>query len=439
MGLRVANVRLLYSRVAAIVLSVGNKMRPCTMTCRQFCLALLLAALAGCASVPNSKPSAPGAATACPAPAPSGSTAPALPPAPPTPPPISWANNLKPAAWADLPGWNDDAVADAFSTFLRSCFALKSRPEWQKVCTDASNLAARDDPSLRQFFESEFSPYAVVNPDGSAEGTITGYYEPLLRGSRKQSAQYRFPVLSVPDDLLVVDLGEVYPELKNLRLRGRIDGRRIVPYYTRADIEAGKASVTGREILWVEDAVDLFFLQIQGSGKITLDTGEVVRVSYADQNGHPYKSVGRLLVERGELTLDQASMQGIKTWGTRNPDKLPELLDANASYVFFREQPANGAGPPGALGVPLTPTRSVAVDPRAVPLGAPVFLSTTWPNSTLPLNRLMMAQDTGGAIKGAVRADLYWGSGDEAGAQAGRMRQTGKMWVLLPAGFQLTP
>jgi membrane-bound lytic murein transglycosylase A len=438
MGIRYGSVRLIRLEFAAIVLSVGSKMRRYAMTCRQFHLVLLFAALGGCASVPNSKPPVPAATAECPAPA-AGGAASTVPPAPPAPLPISWANNLKPAAWADLPGWNDDAVADAFSTFLRSCFALKSRSEWQKTCTDASTVAARDDSSLRQFFESEFAPYAVVNPDGSGEGTITGYYEPQLRGSRKQSAQYRFPVLSVPDDLLVVDLGELYPELKNLRLRGRIDGRRVVPYYTRADIEAGRGSVAGREILWVDDAVDLFFLQIQGSGKITLDTGEVVRVSYADQNGHPYKSVGRLLVERGELTLDQASMQGIKTWGTRNPDKLPELLDANASYVFFREQPADGAGPPGALGVPLTPTRSVAVDPRAVPLGAPVFLSTTWPNSTLPLNRLMMAQDTGGAIKGAVRADFYWGSGDEAGAQAGRMRQTGKIWVLLPAGFQLTP
>ncbi len=276
-------------------------------------------------------------------------------------------------------------------------------------------------------------------PTVLAEGTITGYYEPLLRGSRKQSAQYRFPVLSVPDDLLIVDLGELYPEVKSLRMRGRIDGRRVVPYYTRSEIETGKASVAGREILWVDDAVDLFFLQIQGSGKVALDTGEVVRVSYADQNGHPYRSVGRLLVERGELTLDQASMQGIKAWGSRNPDKLPELLNANASYVFFREQPASSSGPSGALGVPLTAGRSVAVDPRAVPLGAPVFLSTTWPNSTLPLNRLMMAQDTGGAIKGAVRADFYWGSGDEAGAQAGRMRQTGRIWVLLPNGFPLNP
>jgi membrane-bound lytic murein transglycosylase A len=183
--------------------------------------------------------------------------------------------------------------------------------------------------------------------------------------------------------------------------------------------------------------VDLFFLQIQGSGKVALDTGEVVRVSYADQNGYPYRSVGRLLVERGELTLDQASMQGIKTWGVRHPDKLPELLNSNASYVFFREQPLSENGPIGALGVPLTAGRSVAVDPRAVPLGAPVYLSTSWPNSTLALNRLTMAQDTGGAIKGAVRADLFWGSGEDAGAQAGRMRQSGRMWVLLPNGFPL--
>ncbi len=338
-----------------------------------------------------------------------------------------------------MPGWAEDSASDAFLAFLRGCAALNSRAEWLGVCADAAAVPSRDQAALRRFFETSFTPYAVVNSDGSAEGTITGYYEPLLRGSRKPSPQYRFALFGVPDDLLVVDLSEVYPDLKNLRLRGRVDGRRVVPYYSRADIEAGKGGAAGREILWVDDAVDLFFLQIQGSGKVVLDTGELVRVSYADQNGYPYRSVGRLLVEHGELTLDQASMQGIKAWGSRNPDKLPDLLNSNASYVFFREQPVTANGPTGALGVPLTPGRSVAVDPRAVPLGAPVFLSTTWPNSTLSLNRLTMAQDTGGAIKGAVRADLYWGSGDDAGVQAGRMRQSGRMWVLLPNGFPLTP
>ncbi len=237
-----------------------------------------------------------------------------------------------------------------------SCTAAQrsgTKPEWQKACADAAETA-RDDASLRRFFEADFTPYAIVNPDGSTEGTITGYYEPLLRGSRKQSPQYRYPVFAVPDDLLVVDLGDVYPDLKNLRLRGRVDGRRVVPYYSRADIESGKGGAAGREILWVDDPVDLFFLQIQGSGRVALEGGEVVRLSYAEQNGYPYRSVGRLLVERGELTLDQASMQGIKAWGIRNPDKLPELLNSNASYVFFRELPVDGSGPPGALGVPLS-------------------------------------------------------------------------------------
>lgn len=341
-------------------------------------------------------------------------------------------------AWSDLPGWTEDSALDAFATFLHGCTVLKNKPEWQKACADAAD-SGRDDASLRRFFEAGFTAYAIVNPDGTAEGTITGYYEPLLRGSRKPSPQYRYPVLGVPDDLLVVDLGEVYPDLKNLRLRGRVDGRRVVPYYSRADIEAGKSAAAGREILWVDDAVDLFFLQIQGSGRVALDGGEVVRLSYAEQNGYPYRSVGRLLVERGELTLDQASMQGIKAWGMRNPDRLAELLNSNASYVFFRELPVDTGGPPGALGVPLSAGRSLAVDPRVVPLGAPVFLSTTWPNSTLPLNRLMVAQDTGGAIKGAVRADFFWGSGDDAAAQAGRMRQSGRMWVLLPNGFPRSP
>ena len=404
------------------------------------CIALL-ALTAGCTSVPKNPASQPAAAicrdpatdipalTMCTPLEPTPSASPVL--------PINYANNLKPATWPELPGWLEDSAGEAFAAFLRSCFALKARPEWRTVCTDAAALTARDETALRQFFESRFTPHTVVNPDGSLTGTVTGYYEPIMRGSRRQTTQFRFPIYGVPDDLLIVDLTEVYPELKNLRLRGRVDGRRVVPYYTRAEIESGKGA-GGRELMWVDDAVDLFFLQIQGSGKIVLDNGEITRVSYADQNGHQYRSIGRLLVERGELTLDQASLQGIKAWGSRFPEKLPELLNSNASYVFFREQPADEAGPNGALTVPLTPGRSIAVDPRAVPLGAPVYLSTTWPNTSTPLNRLTVAQDTGGAIKGAVRADFFWGTGEDAGAQAGRMRQSGRLWVLLPNGFPLS-
>jgi len=205
-----------------------------------------------------------------------------------------------------------------------------------------------------------------------------------------------------------------------------------VPYLTRAELEARDGN-GAPVIAWVEDPVELFFVQIQGSGQIELASGERIRLGYGDQNGHPYRSMGRFLVDRREMTLDQASMQNIKAWAAANPRKLREALDANPSYVFFRES-AHTSGPVGTLGVPLTAGYSVAVDPRYVPLGAPVFLATTWPLSTQPLERLMAAQDTGGAIRGAVRADFYWGSGSEAGALAGRMRQRGRMWILWPRG-----
>jgi membrane-bound lytic murein transglycosylase A len=221
-----------------------------------------------------------------------------------------------------------------------------------------------------------------------------------------------------------------------MRLRGRLQGNKVVPYYTRAEIERGEAAMHGREILWVDDAVELFFLQVQGSGRVKLPGGEIVRIGFAEHNGHPYKSIGRVLVERGELPQDKASMQGIKQWGKQNPDLLPLLLQQNPAYVFFREMPSSSPGPVGALGVALTPGRSIAVDSSVMPLGTPVFLSSTWPLSARPLNRLVIAQDTGSAIKGAVRADFFWGFGDEAGQIAGRMRQSGRMWVLYPRGFE---
>ncbi|MEQ1555543.1 MAG: MltA domain-containing protein, partial [Gallionella sp.] len=278
------------------------------------------------------------------------------------------------------------------------------------------------------------SPYQVLNADGSAQGLITGYYEPKLLGSRVKTARFRYPVYGVPDDLLTIDLSEVYPQLKDLRLRGRVQGKRVVPYFARADIDSGKANLAGRELFWVENAVELFFLQIQGSGRIALPDGTNVKIGYAEQNGQPYSSIGKKLIEMGELKLEQASMQGIKLWGEQHPEKLPALLAMNPSFVFFRELPDQASNPLGALGVPLTEAYSIAVDPRSIPLGSPVFLSSTFPNSSEPLNRLMLAQDTGGAIKGAVRADFFWGYGDEAGQQAGRMKQSGQLWILFPKG-----
>ncbi|HEU0289582.1 MAG TPA: MltA domain-containing protein [Burkholderiales bacterium] len=353
------------------------------------------------------------------------------------PPVAGMAGALRQASWQDLPDWREESPELAWESMLTSCRALAKQDAWREVCAAAESIKEPDREAARRFFELHLTPFQLTNADGSEEGLVTGYYEPLLKGSRKRSARYRFPVFGVPDDMLVLDLTEVYPELKGMRLRGRLDGRRIVPYYDRAQIEQGRAALAGKEIVWVEDVIELFFLQIQGSGRVTLDTGETIRVGYADQNGHPYRSIGRLLVERGELPLERASMQGIQAWARRNPEKLSELLNYNASYVFFRELPSSLPGPLGALGLPLTARRSVAVDARFVPLGAPVYLATTWPLSSRPLNRLMLAQDTGGAIRGAVRADFFWGFGEEAAREAGRMKQSLRMWVLLPNAYRV--
>ncbi len=339
---------------------------------------------------------------------------------------------LQAVPYSDLPGWQEDDLTVAWPAFLNTCNALKTQPDWGTVCTAAQKLYLPDTDTARAFFERYFTPYQVQQPDGTTVGLVTGYYEPLLKGSLTPSAKYRYPVYAPPDDLLVVDLSALYPELKGLRLRGRLDGRHVVPYYSRKEIENGAGALHGKELLWVDDPLALFFLQVQGSGQVRLDTGEVVRLGYADQNGYPYRSIGKWLVEHGEIPLDKASMQGIKDWARRHPDKLPALLNANPSYVFFRELPQSSGGPQGSLGVPLTAERSIAVDPLSIPLGVPVWLSTTWPNSTKPMDRLVLAQDTGGAIKGNVRADLFWGFGDEAGRLAGAMKQKSRMWVLLP-------
>ncbi len=351
------------------------------------------------------------------------------------PPPVVPAEPFAVSKWEILPDWQTTDLLPSWPAFLQSCRGLKNKLGWQGICAVANDLVQPDNTSLRTFFEDNFTPYQVYNPDGSAHGLITGYYEPKLAGSRVKTSRFRYPLYAVPDDLLTIDLGEVYPQLKDLRLRGRLQGKRVVPYFNRADIDNGKAPLQKRELFWVDNAVDLFFLQIQGSGRIALPDGSLVKVGYAEQNGYPYVSIGKKLVEMGELKLEQASMQGIKTWAEQNPDRLTTLLEQNPSYVFFRELPNSLPAPLGALGVPLTEGYSIAVDARTIPLGAPVFLATTYPNTADPLNRLMLAQDTGGAIKGAVRADFFWGFGEQAGVQAGQMKQSGQMWVLLPNGI----
>ncbi len=406
-------------------------------------LALCAVVASGCASVTNPRTTPP--AQPFPEPVPPLTTPPQPEPAPVSAPepaivaapePPSQSRSYELQDWPALPDWNNDNLAEALPAFLLSCNALKSAAEWASPCAAAARIRKADPMAARQFFESAFAPWLVHNADGATEGLVTGYYEPLLHGSRVYGRTYRFPIYGVPADLLVIDLAESNPDLKGIRLRGRMQDKKVVPYYTRAEIERGLAPLRGREILWVDDPVDLFFLHVQGSGRVRLPGGETVRVGFAEHNGHPYKSIGKILVERGELSVDKASMQGIKQWAAKNPGKLAPMLQQNPAYVFFREMPESPLGPVGALGVPLTPGRSIAVDALTTPLGAPVFLSTTSPLSSRPLNRLVLAQDTGTAIKGAVRADFFWGFGDEAGQSAGRMRQSGRMWILYPRGFQ---
>ncbi len=393
------------------------------------CLALatLPAILSGCASTPPQT-------TACPAVSP----CPACPvcPGTTTAPPAPSAAPLQRSTWAAIDGWESDNHAAAWAALRQSCSVLARKTGWESVCEQSARLGDPPTPTgAREFFETHFEPWQLTNPDGSREGLITGYYEPLIAASRTRSERYPWPIYGVPSDMLTVELGDLYPDLKNMRLRGRLVGNKIMPYWSRSELDRMGDSLPAEALFWAADPIDLFFLQVQGSGQVQLPNGSRARIGYADQNGHPYQSIGRWLVAQGELPLEQASMEGIRLWAHNHPARLHELLNTNPSYVFFREQPAEG-GPTGALGIPITAERSIAADPRYIPLGAPVFLSTTHPSNDSPLKRLMMAQDTGGAIKGPVRADFFWGFGNEAGARAGRMRQQGRLWVLLPKGMQ---
>jgi len=355
----------------------------------------------------------------------------------PTPPNPNKRGSLKQVSWSDLMGVDANAViAPMWQSFNLGCVALRSEPIWREICDAAASLTDDKDSEARlQFLKSHFEPWQALGSEGQTEGLATGYYEPILHGSRKPDAQYRIPLYGKPDDLLTIELESVVPELRGRRVRGRLEGNKVIPYYSRADIEQDTpASLKGREIVWIDDPVEVFFLQIQGSGRVELAEGGGMHVGYADQNGQPFRSVARLLIERGELSVSQATLQGMKAWAVAHPNRVDEFLQANPSYVFFRELPGDLPGPIGTLGTPLIGEGSVAVDARIIPLGVPVFIDTTYPLSNHPLKRFAMAQDTGGAINGSVRVDYFWGLGETALAQAGRMRQKLKLWALLPIG-----
>jgi len=418
---------------------------------RILCSSLLLALLAACSSVPpeSAAPAAPQASGA----AANIALQPLVVPAPDTfrdtrARPL--AGKFRKASWADLPGWNTDTLDHAWKAFINNCKGLmrpvsgslgapaRATPRaWQPVCAAAAqsgiSLDAPEAPAVRAFLQRELQPWRVLDAAGHpAGGLVTGYYEPLVHASRTRGGDYQWPLYAPPDDLLTVDLGSEYPALVGKRVRGKLVGRRVVPYDTRAQIAADPKKPP--VIVWVDDPVDAFFLQVQGSGRALLPDGQTILLAYADHNGRPYVSIGRWLADQGQLSLSQASMQNIKAWARRNPGRVQEMLDANPAVVFFREQPVvdPDLGPNGAYGIALIAQRSIAVDPTFVPLGAPVFLATDYPGSATPLDRLVFAQDTGSAIRGAGRADFYWGFGDAAGQQAGRMKQQGRMWVLWP-------
>ena len=420
---------------------------------RLFFLSLLSALLTACSTPPAVGPASPPLSGKTPSAVDGPLVVPVLSALPDTAP-RKLAGHFQKVAWSDMPGWSDDDLTQFWPLFLRNCKGLmrptggslttpaRAAPRaWQPVCAAAADPArapaASDGPAVRRFLQTYLQPWRLNDADQRpAANTVTGYYEPLVRGSRRQGGVYQWPLYGVPADLLTIDLGAVYPELAGKRVRGKLDGRRVVPYDTRALIEA-----SGRRppvVAWIDDPVDNFFLQVQGSGRVLLtdgpDVGQIIRVAYADHNGQPYVSIGRWLADQGELNTSQASMQNIRAWAQRNPRRVQEMLNANPAVVFFREEdmPDPQLGPKGAYSIALAPQRSIAVDTSFVPLGTPVFLVTTWPASERPLQRTVFAQDTGAAIKGAARADFYWGFGDEAGQQAGRMKQRGLMWLLWP-------
>ncbi len=341
-------------------------------------------------------------------------------------------------SWDELPGWNEDHHAEAWPALLQQCKVLpRKKPQWEKLCLDAETLGDIDDETARRFFESRFSPHRIIptnKKDGSpGTGLVTGYYEPLLNGSLSRHGDYQYPLYAVPDDLLRIDLAGLYPELSKMKLRGRVEGKKIIAYHDRASIDNEDSPLWGKELVWIDDPVAVFFLHIQGSGRIHMDDGSMMAVGYADQNGLPYTSIGKILIERDEVAREDISLFTIQQWLQQNPQKARALLEENRSYIFFSIRDNPDENPRGSLNVPLTPSRSIAVDPSNIPLGSPVWLDTSYPRETEhTLQRLTFAQDTGGAIKGYARADMFWGNGEMAEKLAGEMKQEAELYVLLP-------
>ncbi|MBT3237456.1 MAG: murein transglycosylase [Rhodospirillaceae bacterium] len=361
--------------------------------------------------------------------------------------------HLTKTTFAKLPGWRGDQHTEALKPLLRSCEKFAKAPperilgtgalairvaDMLPICAAARTVPANNEALTRAFFESRFQPW-LATADGRPEGLFTGYFEIELKGSWLKNKTYGTPLYERPPELIEADLGAFSDDLKGRKLSGKVVAGRFLPFDDRRRIEGGSLSGRALELLWVDDPVDAFFLHVQGSGRVRMDDGSLVRVGFAGRNGHAYRSIGRALVDMGEMTLERVSMQSIRAWMVDNPGRARELMASNLSFIFFRvvggalkSLPAD-AGPVGAQGVSLTAGRSLAVDRRYLPLGLPIWLDTTDPlDPSLRLQRLVVAQDTGSAITGPVRGDLFWGFGDEAATRAGLMKQSGRYFLLLP-------
>ncbi|WP_133130589.1 murein transglycosylase A [Legionella yabuuchiae] len=359
--------------------------------------------------------------------------------------------HLEEKSFSQLPGWKNANLRPSLEAFKISCKAfLKQNPEksvgskfielkvkdWQPICQAAMRVNPKSQQEIKSFFETWFSP-ATFYTDQPVKGLFTGYYMPIVKGSLTKTEQYNVPVYGVPKNLISVYLGAFDSDLKHhRRLFGRVKGNSLIPYYTRKEILEGAIEGLAPALAWINSPVDLQFLEIEGSGVIELENGERLAIGYAAQNGQPYTSIAKVLIERGVLTKQNASMQGIRNYFKTNPKEVSSVLNQNKSFVFFHKHPQEEAL--GSQGVPLTPGYSMAVDLKWVPIGTPLWLKTTRPDHNdkkKPLERLMIAQDTGGAIRGPVRGDLYWGTGDEAIFVAGHMKNMGHYWLLLPKTY----
>jgi peptidoglycan lytic transglycosylase A len=368
--------------------------------------------------------------------------------APETPRPTAPELRLARVDIARLPGWSEDQTAAALPALLKSCERLMKQPpdkpvgpdalagtvaDWQAPCAAAARLPPGDDRAARAFFEGEFQPYAASD-GGNPDGLFTGYFEPELDGARQPDASHAVPLYRRPDDLVTVDLGEFRADLKGDSIAGRVVDGALKPYYSYQEIDQGVLAGRGLELVWVADPIDAFFLHIQGSGRVRFADGTMQRVGYAAKNGRPFVAIGKVLLDSGDLPKGGVSMQSIRDWLRAHPDRAKSIMYQNPSYIFYAA--IEGDGPVGAEGVALTAGRSLAVDRKLLALGLPVFLDTTWPDGTpeagRPFRRLMIAQDTGGAIKGAVRGDVFFGTGEAALEYAGRMKQKGRYYLFLP-------